>query len=247
MDFVELDIISPVPYIQCKVIGLYNKETQMPEKSYRIHIKHGEFELDIEGDRKFVESYVDTLLAEGAVEEMGAEPKPRKRRERRAAPAAKRAPSPRRKQVPEIDKKELAAFMDGKKLTSNKEKYLEYMRYWKTKGVDEVADAHIHACFLAGGKRVPPTGRQHFSSLRNEGLVRHGSTRGLWTLTKEGLQGEPPRRRRGPRAATSAQKARTGRKKAVKAGRQAAGKGGRKTSRRIRPPKSVAEVMGLPG
>lgn len=219
----------------------------MPEKSYRIHIKHGEFELDIEGDRKFVESYVDTLLAEGAVEEMGAEPQPKRRRGRKAAPAAKRAPSPRRKQVPPIDKKELAAFMGGKKLTSNKEKYLEYMRFWKEKGVDEVADAHIHACFLAAGKRVPPTGRQHFSSLRNEGLVRHGSSRGLWALTKNGLQGEPPKRRRGPRAGRSVQQAKAGRKKAVKAARPAkpAKRSGRKVSRRIRPPKSVAEVMGL--
>ena len=221
----------------------------MPEKSYRIHIRHGEFELDIEGDRKFVESYVDTLLAEGAMEEMGAEPQPRKRRGRKAAPAAKRAPSPRRKQVPPIDKKALAAFMEGKKLTSNKEKYLEYIRFWKARGVDEVADAHIHACFLTAGKRVPPTGRQHFSSLRNEGMVRHGSSRGLWTLTKNGLQGEPPKRRRGPRSGQSVQQARAGRKKAVRVAAPAkpAKRAGRKTSRRIRPPKSVAEVMGLGG
>ena len=221
----------------------------MPEKSYRIHIKHGEFELDIEGDRKFVESYVDTLLAEGAMEEMGAEPQPKKRRGRKAGPAAKRAPSPRRKQVPPIDKKQLAAFMEGKKLTSNKEKYLEYMRFWKARGIDEVADAHIHACFLTAGKRVPPTGRQHFSSLRNEGMVRHGSSRGLWTLTKSGLQGEPPKRRRGPRSGRSVQQAKGGRKKASRAAAPAkpAKRATRKTSRRIRPPKSVAEVMGLGG
>ena len=39
----------------------------MNEKPYRIHIRQGEFELDVEGDRAFVETYIDAFLAEAVL------------------------------------------------------------------------------------------------------------------------------------------------------------------------------------
>ena len=46
----------------------------MADKQYRIHIKHGDFELDLEGDRAFVESYVEALLADTVGQDMAAAP-----------------------------------------------------------------------------------------------------------------------------------------------------------------------------
>jgi hypothetical protein len=168
----------------------------MAEKSYRIHIRHGEFELDIEGDQAFVESYLEAFLSEGDVEAppaaMTAPSKGRRKGSRRRPPSKGNGQRKGKYQIPDIDKKLLSQFMGKKKPNSNKSRYLAYLQFWKGHGLKEVADVHIHACFLAQGLPVPPTGRQHFRSLQEEGLVVPGSRRGLWALTEAGERAAVP-------------------------------------------------------
>ena len=73
-----------------------------------------------------------------------------------------------------VDKGALKLFMAKLKPATNKERYLEYVRFWKSVGVAEVSDAHIQACFRSESLPVPPTGRQNFSTLRSEGLIVGG-------------------------------------------------------------------------
>lgn len=162
----------------------------MDEKSYRIHIRQGEFELDVEGDRAFVEAYAEAFLAEeGDLEPLRElAPKSRKKSEFRSD-REKTSKAPIKEVHPE--KQALKAFMKGKKVRSNKERYLHYMRFLHAEGAWEVGDRDIGACFSAEGLRMPPTGRQNFGSLRKEGLVKAGSKRGLWALTAAGIEGRP--------------------------------------------------------
>jgi len=158
----------------------------MGDKAYRIHIRQGEFELDVEGDRAFVESYVDAFLSD----EGEFEPPVDKRSRGKAAPGKRgsRKSTPRKGAV-EVDKAALRTFVKGKKATSNKDRYLLYMRFWHAQGLKQVDDGHVQACFSAEGLPIPPTGRQNFGSLRKEGLVKAGTARGMWSLANEGIEG----------------------------------------------------------
>ncbi len=168
----------------------------MVEKTYRIHIRHGEFELDIEGDQAFVESYLEAFLSEGDMEP----PAPAKTRsiERKRGgssqkrPPKKKGPRKGKYEVPEIDKRALSKFVGKSRPNSNKARYLAYLQFWNGQGLKEVADAHVQACFLAQGLPVPATGRQHFRSLQQEGWVVPGSRRGLWALTEAGERASVP-------------------------------------------------------
>ena len=177
----------------------------MEEKSYRIHIRQGEFELDVEGDRAFVEAYAEALLAEDGDLESIPEPAPKRRKKPKTRAARKKTPhAPPEEISPETQA--LKAFMNGRKVKSNKERYLEYMRFLHSHGAKEVGDRHIGACYSAEGLAVPPTGRQNFGTLRKEGLVKAGSQRGLWALTPAGLEGSPARAKRARGAKTAARK-----------------------------------------
>ena len=169
----------------------------MGDKAYRIHIRQGEFELDVEGDRAFVESYVDAFLSD----EGEFEPPVDKRSRGKAAPRKRgsRKSTPRKGAV-EVDKAALRTFVKGKKATSNKDRYLLYMRFWHAQGLKQVDDGHVQACFSAEGLPIPPTGRQNFGSLRKEGLVKAGTARGMWSLANEGIEGTSKAAKAGPRS-----------------------------------------------
>ncbi len=220
------------------------------EIAYRIHIRHGEFELDIEGDRAFVESYLEALfLEEEAAAVRVSEPKAPKKagkpvlpktgkkrgRPRKAETRTKGAPAEKKERkrkygAVEIDKKALAAFTAGKAAKSNKERYHLYLQFLKNAGHKEAADAHVQACFRAEGLPVPPTGRQHFRTLMGQGFVRPGSRRGLWALTDAGAAhdfgaAEVPGGKGGARRKA---RGKAGRKPARKAAPKPAGKAARK-------------------
>lgn len=214
----------------------------MAEKSYRIHIRHGEFELDIEGDQAFVESYLEAFLSEGEIEP----PPPAKARskERRLGgsikkrPPKKEGPRKGKYEVPEIDKKALSKSVGGREPNSNKARYLAYLQFWCGQGLREVADAHVQACFLAQGLPVPPTGRQHFRSLQEEGLVVPGSRRGLWALTEAGERAAVPT----GKILTGRRPKRTVTKKAKAKGRQPA----RPKARRSKPAVQALKAVKSP-
>jgi len=206
----------------------------MQEKSYRIHIRQGEFEIDVEGDRAFVEAYVEAFLAEESGLEPFQEAAPEeraktKRLAKQKAPARRKKAAREPRQEVSTDSSALKAYMKGRKVESNKARYLQYMRFWHSRGEKQVSDRHIQACYLAENLAMPPTGRQNFGSLRKEGLVKAGTMRGLWALTPLALESvpEPDKKSRGPKAA--------GRKKAKPSGRnkeQPAATGARKVLKR---------------
>jgi hypothetical protein len=180
------------------VEGSRTKEDAMTDQQYRFRYKQGEFELDVEGDRAFVETYVEAFLADesylGLEEEMAAG--------KGRGKHAKAAPQIKTKDADDaVDGEALKAFMKGRKGLSNKQRYLEYMRFWMSRGVKEVGDGHIQACFQAEGLKIPPTGRQNFGSLRSDGLVMAGSGRGLWALTPAAAGGIAPGAARPKKAA----------------------------------------------
>lgn len=168
----------------------------MGDKAYRIHIRQGEFELDVEGDRAFVESYVDAFLSDEGEFEPPVERKTRGKAAHKTSGGRKSAP---RKGAVEVDKAALRTFVKGKKVTSNKDRYLLYLRFWHAQGLKQVGDGHMQACFSAEGLPIPPTGRQNFGSLRKEGLVKAGTARGMWSLTSEGIEGTSKVAKAGPR------------------------------------------------
>lgn len=192
----------------------------MDAKSYRIHIRQGEFELDVEGDRAFVEAYAEAFLAEEGELEPMQESAPRGRRKSEVLPARENTPKAPIGDV-HPEKQALKAFMKGKKVRSNKERYLHYMRFLHAEGAREVGDRDIGVCFSAEGLPMPPTGRQNFGSLRKEGLVKAGSKRGLWALTAAGLEGRPAGAKKAPGPKPSARKSS---KPAAKGARKARGR-----------------------
>ena len=160
---------------------------------YRIHIRQGDFELDVEGDQTFVESYIGALLAEGEIPE--APPAEPVRGRGKVSKARVRTGKPgRTNRVDEVRPDDLKAFMRGRRVAGNKDRYLEYMRFWSEKGVRSVSDAHIQRCFEAQGLPLPPTGRQNFGTLRKEGLVRKAGARGLWKLVEKPGAEEKPKK-----------------------------------------------------
>lgn len=188
----------------------------MGDVPYRIHIRQGEFELDVEGDRAFVEAYIEAFMSDAALIEEEVRP----RKGQGAGEARKRKSGGKRTPVPEIDTAALNAFLSPKAKTTNKDRYLLYTKFWKSQGVDEVADAHVQACFQAQGLEIPPTGRQNFSTLRDEGLIVPGSRRGSWALSpkadaipegqgkaeaKGGAKGARKRKKKAARRKTAAQ------------------------------------------
>jgi hypothetical protein len=164
----------------------------MVKNPYRIHFRQGEFELDVEGDRDFVQSYVAAFLA-GAPEapvDAGRKRPPMKphhpSKEARKAPSPKAAKAPRKAGSFTPDGSALKAFIKGKNPKSSREAYLLFLGFLTSQGEREASDAMIGACFRSLGLAVPPAGRQNFSALRREGLTRRGTARGMWKLTPEG-------------------------------------------------------------
>ncbi len=168
----------------------------MQEKSYRIHIRQGEFEIDVEGDRAFVEAYVEAFLAEESglepIQEAAPEDRAKtKHRAKQRTPARRKKSAREPRQEVSADATALKAYMKGKKVESNKARYLHYMRFWRSQGEKQVGDRHIQACYKAENLPMPPTGRQNFGSLRKDGLVNAGTQRGLWALTTLALETAP--------------------------------------------------------
>jgi hypothetical protein len=185
----------------------------MAENLYRIHFRQGEFELDVEGDRGFVESYVAAFIAGAPVLATENEAAPivkpgrkpgAKRAEKVAAPIAglgrksgvkrvekaskrvARPAAPKAESKGPVDASALKDYLKDKQPESNKEFYLAFMGFLKARGQASVSNQMVQDCFIAAGAHIPPTGRQNFSILRNDGFVKPGSNRGMWTLTTEG-------------------------------------------------------------
>jgi len=233
----------------------------MAEKTYRFYIRQGEFELDLEGDQDFVESYLEAFLeGEAALTRGAASPpagrgsKPGKgqRASTGQAEKAKKAVAA----APPVDAAVLAAYMKGRRPKNHKERILRYFGFLTSTGVREWGAAHLMACYSAAGARFPAAGRQYFQILKKQGLVEKSGTWGLWKLTAKGAveaealggpakapKARAPRRARTPKRAKAAPAKVTPQAKVAPKAKRAK-KGNRKAVKKIA--KAPAPKAGAP-
>jgi hypothetical protein len=151
------------------------------EHTYRFYIRQGEFELDVEGDRNFVESYVAAFLA-GEAEIDKLEPARKAVKGRTGKTKAGKGGSPQIK----IDKEALLNFVKGKKLPSDGKRYLAYAAFLKTQGINEINAGYIRQCYKILGIAYKPTSRQNLFLMKRYGKVVSGSQPGFYSLTDKG-------------------------------------------------------------
>ncbi len=166
----------------------------MAERTYRFFIRQGEFELDLEGDKAFVESYVQAFLEEAILEEEVTH-----RAKARKGKAAPVEPS-----EPNLDLGGLSDFMKKAKPRDKKDRMLRYIDFLKGKGHRGAGAKEIEACFKAERLKGPASIRQYFQLMKKEGLVEPTGKWGSWKLTARGAamaSGESaPRRKRRKKA-----------------------------------------------
>jgi len=161
----------------------------MADFPYRLFFRQGDFELDVEGDRNFVESYVATFLkvekpAAKTVRPAKRAPAARKAQARKKAAAVGKKPA----KVPfTVDAAGLKAYMKGRTMATSKDRYLAYAGFLRSAGMRSFSDGAIQACFKADGAKIPRTGRQNFSLFQKQGLMKRSGKRGMWNLTSKGM------------------------------------------------------------
>ncbi|MCI4397363.1 MAG: hypothetical protein JHC34_00845 [Acidobacteria bacterium] len=154
----------------------------MEEKTYRFYIRQGDFELDIEGDQAFVESYVEAFLEEELLD--AEEKKARSSKALKALPAPK---APGKDLKGEIDFSSLADFMKAARPQTNKERFLHYVDFLRQQGVADVAAKDVEACFSAQRAKAPASLRQYFQVLKKQRLLEPSGNWGRWRLTQKGI------------------------------------------------------------
>lgn len=154
----------------------------MEEKTYRFYIRQGDFELDIEGDQAFVESYVEAFLEE---EVLAAEEK-----KARSSKARKTLPAPKvsgKAFKGEPDFSSLADFMQAARSQTNKDRFLHYVDFLRQQGMADVAAKDVEACFSAQRAKAPASFRQYFQILKKQRLLEPSGNWGRWRLTQKGI------------------------------------------------------------
>lgn len=222
----------------------------MAEKTYRFYIRQGEFELDLEGDQAFVESYLEAFFegeaaAARAAGTGAARPVQGTRKAKTAGPA-----KPQTGGKVAVEGAALAAHLEGRKLKNHKERILAYLGFLTASGTPEFGAAHLVACFGAEKVRFPAAGRQYFQILKKQGLLAKGSRWGFWKLTEKGLSAAAQAGRAAPKKAKKAvrRKARQGAAKRAAAPKapakapkaKAAPKKRARATRKAAPKKAVA-------
>ncbi|HQO19594.1 MAG TPA: hypothetical protein PK747_02330 [Acidobacteriota bacterium] len=165
----------------------------MHDHTYRFFIRQGEFELDVEGDRNFVESYVAAFLA-GEAELEGKK--------------VLRRPGGRKKEAfkssGQVDRAALQEFAKGRRLESDSHRYLAFAFFLKKQGIGEVNAGLMRECYDALNIPYSPTSRQNLFLMKKNGKAEKGSRQGYFALTakgeseaeKLGLPAKPPKKRK---------------------------------------------------
>ncbi len=147
----------------------------MHDHTYRFYIRQGEFELDVEGDRNFVESYVAAFLAGEAELEGKKILRPAGGRKREALKASGL-----------VDRAALHEFVKGRRLESDSKRYLVFTLFLKKQGVSEVNAGLMRECYNALGITYRPTSRQNLFLMKKNGKAETGSRQGYFSLTAKG-------------------------------------------------------------
>jgi len=194
----------------------------MADFPYRFYFRQGNFEIEVEGDRHFVEGYVASIMKEEPEEKKPAKAAVRKAPAPKKAPAAGTAKT--ESQIPPVDAAALENYLKEHPVKTNKDRYLAYAGFLKTQGTPVVTNTHMKACFAAEKEDYPTTAHQNFSLLRKQKYMESAGERGTWKLTPAGeaaLEAKPKKPAKAkPRA--KAKRAPASKKAAPKA--KAAGK-----------------------
>lgn len=164
----------------------------MHEHTFRFYIRQGDFELDVEGDRNFVESYVAAFLA-GEAELQG----------KKAIRPTRVKKSRESKASGMVDRAALRDFVKGKKLGSDSKRYLAFSLFLKRQGIDQINSALVRECYDALDIPFKPASRQNIFLMKKSGKAAAGSGQGYITLTpkgeaeaeKLGMPGKPRKKR----------------------------------------------------
>ena len=146
----------------------------MHDHTYRFFIRQGEFELDVEGDRNFVESYVAAFLAgEAELEAKKVIRQPGRKREAFTASGL-------------VDRAALQEFVKGRRLESDSKRYLVFTLFLKKQGVGEVNAGLMRECYRALNIPYRSTSRQNLFLMKKNGKAETGSKQGYFSLTAKG-------------------------------------------------------------
>jgi len=160
----------------------------MTEK-YRIRIKQGEVEIEVEGDKEFVEKHIEKFKEEipNSTKELPPE-------EKTVIPE-----SPPRAKL-EIEKLSLAEFYKQKQPKDHNETVVVFA-YWLTKkeNKEEFPTKDISSCFDVARISKPKNVTQHIKAVSSgkKAFLTTGSKKGLWKLTLTGeefVEKELPRK-----------------------------------------------------
>lgn len=160
----------------------------MTDQNYRIKIKQGEIEIEVDGDKEFVEKHIEEFKKE----------LPR---------IAKELPSKEKIVSPEIPEKEseleklsLVEFYKQKDPKNHNETVVVFA-YWLTKkeGKGEFKTKEISNLYSKAGVPKPKNVTQHLKNVSSakKAYLMKGSKKGLWKLTitgEEFVEKELPRR-----------------------------------------------------
>jgi len=149
----------------------------MTERNYKIRIKLEEVEIEVEGDKEFVEKHI-----EGFRKEMLKITKELLPKEKAIIPEIPKGET-------ELEKLSLAEFYKQKQPKDHNETVIVFA-YWLTKkeGKEEFKTRDISNCYSNAGVPKPQNVAQHVkAAMRSKkAFLMKGSKRGLWKLTIKG-------------------------------------------------------------
>jgi hypothetical protein len=160
----------------------------MNEQNYKIRIKRGEVEIEVEGDKEFVEKHIEEFKKE--MSKIAEELPPKEKIITPEIP----------KEEVELEKLSLAEFYKLKQPKDNNETVVVFA-YWLTKKEhkEEFKTKEISACFDAARIPKPKNITQHVLKVASgkTAYLTTGSTKGYYKLTLTGeefIKKELPRK-----------------------------------------------------
>jgi hypothetical protein len=163
----------------------------MTDRQYRIRVRKGETEFEVEGDKEFVEKHFKDFSAKIR------EPPAKLPSIEGVTPA----PTPE-KEVP-LDNLSLAEFYKWKN-PKNFNEVVVVFAYWltKRKGKEEFVTADVSGCFDESRVSKPANVTQHIANMSSgkKAYLTEGSTKRMWKLTLTGeefVEQELPRKSEG--------------------------------------------------
>lgn len=148
----------------------------MTDQIYRIRIKRGDVEIEVEGDKEFVEKTINDW--KNSLEQT----------HQASTTSPKEEASTKEISTKETGFGTLKQFYDGKLPSGHHENVAVFAYYLKgTEGKDEFSKDDINSCYTKAMARKPKNINASISDAANKyQLVEKGSSKGFWRLTTHG-------------------------------------------------------------